>query len=310
MKDLFIADVVDGDVVVRHSLLVRFQHWAIAISGLVLLFSGFGQMPVYKRYMLTEIPGFSWTADFVLHFQIHIVAALIFTFAAIFHLVYHFMEGRCSIRPIKGDVKESIEIIKTMIKGKEEPPHHKFLAEQRLAYAFIGVSVFLLVVTGFVKVLDNMAGIYMPYWASMWSTHLHNLGTGMFLGGFFAHMGAFVIKANWPLLSSMFNGKVTLKYAEGRHPLWMKDIEDGHAFAPRMTVENSIRLMAGGMIITGVSLGALVNSWWYLLPAFVALNLIQSAFTKWCPIETLLRNLRGDPEKTCCSGKGCSQDSK
>ena len=46
--------------------------------------------------------------------------------------------------PRKGDVRESFEIIRAMLTGKEEPPSRKFLAEQRLAYAFIGFSIVLL----------------------------------------------------------------------------------------------------------------------------------------------------------------------
>jgi hypothetical protein len=38
-------------------------------------------------------------------------------------------------------------------------------------------------------------------------------------------------------------------------------------------------------------LAQLVNRWWLLLAAFVGVNLIQSAFTGFCPAELLLRRL-------------------
>jgi len=38
-----------------------------------------------------------------------------------------------------------------------------------------------------------------------------------------------------------------------------------------------------------VALGVYVSPWWFLLTAFVAINLIQSAFTNWCPMMTVLR---------------------
>jgi hypothetical protein len=50
--------------------------------------------------------------------------------------------------------------------------------------------------------------------------------------------------------------------------------------------------MAG--IVTLLSLGLgyfLDNPYWYLLTAFVGLNLLQSAFTKWCPAMTIFRKL-------------------
>ena len=45
----------------RHSGLVRFTHWAVALSGLALLFSGFGHLPMYKRYNIIQLPGLAWS---------------------------------------------------------------------------------------------------------------------------------------------------------------------------------------------------------------------------------------------------------
>jgi hypothetical protein len=58
-----------------------------------------------------------------------------------------------------------------------------------------------------------------------------------------------------------------------------------------MTVNELLRLIAGIVVMTTLLLGYYVNPMWFLFTAFVALNLIQSAFTKWCPMMTLLRKL-------------------
>lgn len=50
-----------------------------------------------------------------------------------------------------------------------------------------------------------------------------------------------------------------------------------------MTVERALRLMAGFMILLSVSLAMLHSEWWLALTGFVGLNLLQSAFTNWCP---------------------------
>jgi formate dehydrogenase gamma subunit len=289
-RDIHETDMIHQEqgYVVRHSILVQMQHWLVALSGLVLLFSGFGQLPVYKRYMLNQVPGMAWASDFILQFKIHMAAAAVFTFAGIFHLVYHYIEGGRSILPMKGDVRESIHIIKAILKGEKEPPHGKFLAEQRLAYALISFSIILLILTGMFKFADNLPSVSVPYWAVFWNTMIHNIGTVIFLLAFFAHIGAFVLKANWPLFSSMFNGKVKLDYAEERHPLWIDEMRQGKATKNKMMAECVVRIFAGTMVGTGVLLGAILNPLWYLLPAFVALNLIQSAFTRWCPLENML----------------------
>ncbi len=50
-----------------------------------------------------------------------------------------------------------------------------------------------------------------------------------------------------------------------------------------MTVERGLRLMAGTFTLLSVALGMTVNPKWYWFTAFVGLNLLQSAFTNWCP---------------------------
>ena len=52
-----------------------------------------------------------------------------------------------------------------------------------------------------------------------------------------------------------------------------------------MALENSIRLFAGFLVTLSVTLGYFVSTYWFLLTAFVGLNLIQSSFTKFCPAE-------------------------
>jgi Protein of unknown function (DUF2892) len=56
-----------------------------------------------------------------------------------------------------------------------------------------------------------------------------------------------------------------------------------------MTVERYLRLIAGFFVLFSVALGYWVSPYWFLFTAFVGLNLLQSAFTNWCPMMTILR---------------------
>ena len=58
-----------------------------------------------------------------------------------------------------------------------------------------------------------------------------------------------------------------------------------------MTIERSLRLIAGLFVLGSLALGHWVNEYWYLFTAFVGLNLFQSGFTNWCPMMTFLRKL-------------------
>jgi hypothetical protein len=65
-----------------------------------------------------------------------------------------------------------------------------------------------------------------------------------------------------------------------------------------MTIERTLRLIAGLFVLVSLALGHWLSQYWYLFTAFVGLNLFQSGFTNWCPMMTFLRNLGvGDQEK-------------
>ncbi len=57
-----------------------------------------------------------------------------------------------------------------------------------------------------------------------------------------------------------------------------------------------VRLFAGLFILVSLALGipgspVFVSQWWLAFTAFVGANLLQSALTRWCLMETLLRKL-------------------
>ena len=56
-----------------------------------------------------------------------------------------------------------------------------------------------------------------------------------------------------------------------------------------MTVNRALRLIAGTFILASTLLGLYVHPAFFWFTAFVAVNLIQSAFTDWCPAMTILR---------------------
>lgn len=206
----------------RHNLAVRLQHWLVVLSTFTLIFTGIGQMPVYKRYMVDQLPGLAWSSDYSITVVLHYGAAIVLVFAAIFHICYLLFSKEYDILPRKGDLKESFLIIKAMFGLGKEPPSGKYLAEQRLAYAYMVFWFAVIIVTGIVKTIKNLPGVNWPGWFIGLNTHFHNLAMIFLILGIVAHLGAFLLKPNWPLVPSMFTGKVNREYAQRRHPLWSK----------------------------------------------------------------------------------------
>ncbi|HRP29045.1 MAG TPA: DUF2892 domain-containing protein [Burkholderiaceae bacterium] len=61
-----------------------------------------------------------------------------------------------------------------------------------------------------------------------------------------------------------------------------------------------VRFLAGIFILVSLALGIpespiFVSEWWLAFTAFVGANLLQSALTKWCLLETMLRKLGVQP---------------
>jgi hypothetical protein len=58
-----------------------------------------------------------------------------------------------------------------------------------------------------------------------------------------------------------------------------------------MTVNEYLRAIAGLFVLASLALGWFVHPGFYLFAAFVGANLLQSAFTKWCPMMPILKAL-------------------
>lgn len=59
----------------------------------------------------------------------------------------------------------------------------------------------------------------------------------------------------------------------------------------RMTLEEGLRLVAGTFLLASLALAHFVNPNWLWFSAFIGANLVQSAFTRWCPMMAILRRL-------------------
>lgn len=59
-----------------------------------------------------------------------------------------------------------------------------------------------------------------------------------------------------------------------------------------MCREHIVHAVAGTFVLMGSLLAFFVSPNWIWLPVFVGLNLLQSSFTKFCPLEKVLEYYR------------------
>lgn len=62
-----------------------------------------------------------------------------------------------------------------------------------------------------------------------------------------------------------------------------------------MTVDKAVMAFAGFVVLTGLALGHFVSPWWYLLSAFAGANMMQAAFTGFCPAAMVFKALGLEP---------------
>ena len=65
-----------------------------------------------------------------------------------------------------------------------------------------------------------------------------------------------------------------------------------------MTVERYLRGIAGFFVLVSVLLAHYHSHYWLFFTAFVGLNLLQSVFTNWCPMMSILKKV-GVKSQSC-----------
>ena len=203
----------------RHSLAVRVTHWLVALSGILLLFSGFGQMPMYKRYNIIKLPGLGWAADYEITLLLHYLGAAVFCAGITFHLLYHLRRKEFGLLPRRGDIAKSIHGVKAMAGLTRDLRHGKFQPKQRVIYAVFGGTSLVLLLTGLIKSYKNLGAIMLDPMLLQVMAFTHTIGAMVFMVLFIAHVAALLIYR--PLIPSMITGMLDREYATTHHPEWI-----------------------------------------------------------------------------------------
>ena len=58
-----------------------------------------------------------------------------------------------------------------------------------------------------------------------------------------------------------------------------------------MTIDRAVLAFAGCVVLAGLILARCFSPWWLALSAFASLNMIQAAFTGWCPAAIVFKKL-------------------
>lgn len=62
-----------------------------------------------------------------------------------------------------------------------------------------------------------------------------------------------------------------------------------------MNVDRFVMAFAGTVVLVSLGLGHYVHPYWLFLTGFVGLNLLQAAFTGFCPLAIILKKIGFKP---------------
>lgn len=73
-----------------------------------------------------------------------------------------------------------------------------------------------------------------------------------------------------------------------------------------MNIDRAVLVLAGSIVLISAALAFIVSPYWLLLTAFVGVNLLQAAFTGFCPAATIFRKLglKAGSAFACPAAKG------
>jgi cytochrome b subunit of formate dehydrogenase len=197
----------------RRDLMQVAYHWLNAAAIAALLITG---LAIYSA-----VPG----TDF--YFASHLWGAWVFLIALIFH-IWHDTVVLKNFRRMWMSGKEIREAINRARIGNggpvERPPIHGHYKLEQIAFHWILTAVLLgIVMTGFILWKPGrifVAPLWMPFgWDAVYVARLlHQFFTFILIAMIIAHVYfAVLVPKNWPLLKSIFTGRVLLSWYATEH---------------------------------------------------------------------------------------------
>ncbi len=200
--------VVRRGELLRHPVYTRVLHWAVAISFILSLLSGFAIYSPWLYRWLTPIFGGG-----PLTRALHPWFGLLFNVAFLLQFLNWFV-------PMRWRPSDRIWVreIKSFVTNREALAHETtgfFNAGQKIYFWTIAVSAIVFLITGILLWFDHVV----PRWIVAVSYVLHDIGALVMLGGFIIHL--YEGTAAQPgTFGSMTNGTVTKEWAWTHHPAW------------------------------------------------------------------------------------------
>ncbi len=78
----------------RTNTIDRLMRWIYVPAVSIVIFTGFGNMPLYKRYYIADLPGLDWSGNFFTNMMVHYIAGAAVLMAAVYFAIGFLLGGR------------------------------------------------------------------------------------------------------------------------------------------------------------------------------------------------------------------------
>ena len=119
----------------------------------VALFTGFGNMPIYKRYFISNVPGLGWAGNFYINLYIHYIAGALLLGLAVYFAVT-FLKSRLSERrlTVTGSLRAAVVILLlssgiSLAVRNLSTISFPFVTQMVFTFVHLGAAMILLVVS-------------------------------------------------------------------------------------------------------------------------------------------------------------------
>jgi formate dehydrogenase subunit gamma len=214
---------VEGDEVLRHDGAAMLEHWTHGVGTAALLVTGFSLGFMFFPKLVA-----SGATTFAM-MNVHFVSVVCFLFGTFYYGANTLLSWQRFKEhlPTKNAISFTIQHYGHLLGVKKYamPPEDKYFESERMAYLLALAATATVILTGLLKVAAHAVDV--PAGVMAFVTPLHGIATIAMALFFVAHVFfAAVLPDSWPILSSMFTGRVSLEYAKAEHAGWVERLED------------------------------------------------------------------------------------
>ena len=91
--------------------------WLYVTAITVALFTGFGNMPLWGRYYIADIPGLKWSGQFYVNLQVHLFIGAVLVGLIFYSLIHYLAVRQGGVRLTRSGITRAVFLILTILSG-------------------------------------------------------------------------------------------------------------------------------------------------------------------------------------------------